>query len=456
MTRRAALGALLYLASLPAHRLHAQAGVQQLTPLRLVSCGEPATSGCLETRLALPLRPDRGGIDELAQRDSAVWSLDLGGMAYPTAVEPAPSLQPPLRLLVLLDVSGSMAGEGMAFTRAALGEFLAGLDSGGVLVALAPFESRGVAARIRSAAFENPRAAAVTLQQLPAPDRRGNTALFSAVSEGLTALDAAVARSPGARGALIVVTDGQNDVSGAGDDRGLLVGESGLRATAATIGASGHSMWLIGAGDQVAESELKMLAGSSGEPYIVRMDPVAMSWRLRAVGRRLRYTREVVAYVGAGARSSLARGEVGEIRVRSGADSIVVARVVWRPPLLSVPAYHQPSVLAARIPQSLTEAGEQFEVPRWLVVLSVGLLTAVLWWVLPLVAWRVALPGGGPGSPPRNAAPIAARPEPPAAVHAAGPAMAHVAPGRVRPDVREAPARSPADITNQSARRLDR
>ncbi|MEO7520792.1 MAG: hypothetical protein ABIW79_03140, partial [Gemmatimonas sp.] len=52
-----------------------------------------------------------------------------------------------IRLLVVVDVSGSMKGEGMAFTRSAVRGFLSALPKTGLEVALVPFESRRVAAR---------------------------------------------------------------------------------------------------------------------------------------------------------------------------------------------------------------------------------------------------------------------------------------------------------------------
>ena len=87
-------------------------------PVRLVRCAAGRDLPCLTTRLALRGR----GAESVAALDSAAeshaWTGVLGGarLIGPAIAVPR-HIEPPLRLLVLLDRSGSMIGEGIAFTR---------------------------------------------------------------------------------------------------------------------------------------------------------------------------------------------------------------------------------------------------------------------------------------------------------------------------------------------------
>lgn len=174
---------------------------QAAAPLRLVRCAPGSDAACLVTRVELPPATALvvGQLDSMAEARG--WSGALGGAALlgPGVVVPR-AVAPPLRLLVLLDRSGSMIGQGIAFTRITLKAFIEGLDSATVQVAVAGFESRGVRTGIEAAQFLPPPAAARALASLPAPDPQANTALYSALGDGVDRLRAELARAPGARG----------------------------------------------------------------------------------------------------------------------------------------------------------------------------------------------------------------------------------------------------------------
>ena len=124
----------------------AQAPAQAPAPVRLVRCAAGRDLPCLTTRVALA-GPAAVAVARLdSATESRAWTGVLGGarLIGPGVSVPRP-IEPPLRLLVLLDRSGSMIGEGIAFTRLTLRSFIMGLDSATTRVAVAGFESRDVA-----------------------------------------------------------------------------------------------------------------------------------------------------------------------------------------------------------------------------------------------------------------------------------------------------------------------
>lgn len=236
-----------------------------------------------------------------------------------------------IRLLLAVDISGSMKGEGIAFTRSALRSFLSALPATGIDVALVPFESRAVAASFAAVKFVAPTEAVAQLEKLPAP-LSGNTALYSAIAEGLHVLDRPGA-SDGAT-VLVVLTDGVNDVGHARDDAGLLGGQAGKDQAQRLIASSKHQIWLVGAGAGVDAAELKTLAGTRANATVVAMDPGALVALLAQIRMSLA-TRYTLVY---GVPSSVAT-QLGRrpLRITIHGDSTLLSR--WRPPLLAGPLF---------------------------------------------------------------------------------------------------------------------
>ena len=151
---------------------------------------------CLRT--TVPLRPEeaRAALDSASEWKGEIADIALrGGVARSTA-----SLAHPLTLLVLVDISGSMKGQGIELTRSALRTFISELPRGSVRVAVAPFASRNLAPQIRAAAFTDPQSALAQVDALPQPE--GNTGLYSAVEIGSEVVKGALQnapRMPGAR-----------------------------------------------------------------------------------------------------------------------------------------------------------------------------------------------------------------------------------------------------------------
>jgi hypothetical protein len=419
----------------------AAASAQTAAPLRLVRCAPGVDVPCLVTRVDL-LRRDAALVGQLdSASESRAWTGDLGGkqLIGPGVTVPR-RIDPPMRLLILLDRSGSMIGEGIAFTRLTLKSFIEGLDSTSVRVAVAGFESRNVIAGIDAARFVAPREAVRVLASLAAPDPAANTALYSALVEGSRQVSAAVAVAPGTQGAVLLVTDGVNDVGHARDDPGLLAGPGGLDHAAQALAASGHRIWILGVGRGLAAEELRTLAGVNGSTALAALDPNAMAERLSSISRELRASRELTFGVRGGDAAALARAPwSGTAAAWRDGHPLLVHALAWRPPLFALPAYEGVAPAGSLTPalQEAAVAGGTGGAAHALIALVLTLMGAVLGLVVPRYAWaRRAVPVGLAGIAPVRA------------VRASAAASAPADTG-IRRDVQEAPPRKPSDVTGE-------
>jgi len=392
----------------------------------LVRCAEGRSVPCFRTRVDLT----SSAAQSLATGNSARWSGAAGAVPFREVdVGAVTDAGRPLVLLVLLDVSGSMAGEGMQQTHSALRAFLRGL--GGSEVAVAPFGSRDVTTGIRGARFGTPAEAEAGMDRLPAP--AGNTGLYSAVATGAEVLAVRLRTAPpGAQGVLLVLTDGRNDVGYPGDEPGLLAGPQGRERAVDAVRRGGVPVWMVGIGSGVDAGELAALAGPMGTAHTVAFDPVRLGRTLDELRGSLASARQVTAVLPADARARLARGEA-EVRVehafRGTPGTPHTTR--WRPPLMALPAF---AGVAGPSRPLATLAAVQDESPAGgtlPVFAMLATLLAVLWWIVPPLIWPVRRAAAA-ASPPRSA------PEG----------------DGIRPGVREAPPRRPGDITAALARRI--
>ncbi len=382
----------------------------------LVRCAPGSAHPCIRARL--PLDPDAG--------DSVRWGGEAGGIHFREVdVRIVRGAERPLVLLVLFDVSGSMAGEGMQQTRSALRTFLRGLAGSPAEVAVVPFGSRGVTDGVRAARFGPPAAAEAQMDALPAP--AGNTGLYSAVQVGAEVLAARMRAAPaGARGILLVLTDGRNDVGHPGDEPGLLAGADGRAAAAAAVADARHPAWVVGIGRGVDAAELAALAGPAGAAHTVEFDPVRLGRTLQGLRGTLSTTGEATAVLPPWALGRLARGEAG-VRIRFAAPGAEPGERTgrWAPPLMALPAFAGVAAPSRPLP-TRAEGGT----PRTLWVAAFwATLLGVLAWVVPALAWPVRRVA--------RAAPTAAPPG-----------------DGLRAGVREAPPRGAGDVTAALARRI--
>jgi Mg-chelatase subunit ChlD len=405
-------GKLTFLLVMMCAFLAGPAGAQAGGAPDLVRCAGDRTAPCLRMRF---------GISEAAASgDAKHWSGAVGTIAF-REVDARTVTKRHLVLLVLCDVSGSMAGKGIEQARSALRAFLRTLDGSVTQVAVAPFGSHGVVSGIRAVRFGTPSEAEAQVDRLPVP--AGNTGLYSAVQAGAELLAARLRAAPaGAQGALLVLTDGRNDV-GPSDERGLLVGTEGRERALDALRRSRVPVWMVGIGSGVDAAELARLAGPHGTAHVVDFEPVRLGRTLAEFRGTLATTREVTAVLPASSRARLARGEA-MVRVEHGA-SAWSRDLRWRPPLIALPAF---TGVASPSRQLVTVQDEPVATAR-LALAFFGTLLALLWFVVPALLWPV-----------RRTPRVAVR--------------GRRSRGGVRPNVQEAPPRRPNEITASVVRRV--
>ena len=322
---------------------------------------------------------------------------------YATASNAPPSaVQQPQVAMVLIDVSGSMLTNDVAgqtrfdAARQAAAAYLEDFADGRDRVAIAGFSGKHVQAAIDGAQFVDTRAAAqAELDALATPERRNNTALYSAVAMGANRL-AQEARASHTEARLLVLTDGANDVEPqAGDDDNLLDGNSGLEQAAKAVEQDKVSVLPIGLGSEKTV-DVAALTRLGTRPPLVTLDPGALrkAFRLAQVDQMS----EVVAVIKAppqfGTRSLLA-GRMLRFRVKlTLADGTILVEdrpALWVAPPLVTPPFHEE---ASEAEQRAYISGSRIrETSPWallrpvLVFAGFAALLAFLWHLLPRWIW---------------------------------------------------------------------
>ncbi len=379
---------------------------------QLVRCARGSAAPCIATSVVLTAT-EASGTNAATRWSGAVGTLSFRDVAV------RPVMERGLKLLVLLDVSGSMAGAGIEQTRSALRAFVRGLGGSAVEVAVAPFGSHDVVAGIHAAGFGTPAEAEAQIDRLPGP--AGNTGLYSAVHAGAELLAARLRAAPAAQAVLLVLTDGRNDVGSAGDEPGLLAGAAGRERAVNAVRRSGVSVWMVGIGGGVDWAELVALAGPRGRAQVEAGDSVRLARTLSELRGTLATTRAVTAALPAPARPRLARGE-SVLRVEYGAES---REVRWRPPLMALPAFA--GVARPSRPLAIEDAPAP---AAGLATAFFATLLALLWCVVPALVWPAQRPARIPARTRRGAR------------------------RGLRPGVHEAPPRRPSDITASLTQRI--
>ena len=418
-------------------------------PVEIVRCAESSDVPCV--RATIPLRPDEAralaDTTGAAEWVGAIANVPLrSGTARSTS-----TLAHPLTLLVLVDISGSMKGAGIELTRSALRTFISELPRSSVRIAVAPFASKNLAPQIRKAAFTDPQTALSQVDALPQPE--GNTGLYSAIEIGSEVVRGAVQNGPSdGWGALLVITDGRNDVRSS-DDPGLLAGAAGRDAAVNAVASSGSYLWLVGIGGEPDGGELQALAGTHGERYLVAEDPLLLHRVFTGIRDALFTTRALTYPAPVWARSRLARGIFPLTVSRGDGRGCCTATVAgkWTPPLFALPAFEGVADSGSVTDAGLTalEVSEQKVAQNVIVFAFFAALALVLWFVLPNLMWPDE--SGAVVAPAKEAAPMAA---PSPAPKAAATAVAPETPiGAVRRGVTEVPPRRPTEVTATMPRR---
>ncbi|HWK90322.1 MAG TPA: vWA domain-containing protein [Longimicrobium sp.] len=424
------------------------AAAQESGGVTLVRCGANAGSACLQVGAVLP--PHRAGALAPAESAGGAWRLRYaeGELAARPAAVPREAL-PPLRLLVLVDVSGSMSDGGLQTARSALRGFLAELPAASVRAAVVPFASARVADRIAAARFVPAPQAAAQVEALPAPD--GNTALYSAIQSAVQRLGAEPAPSDTAWNALLVVTDGRNDVGHAGDDPRLLTEAGGRREAVAAVRASGAYAWVVGIGAGLDTAELRALAAPRGASFAVAEDPVALRRALERIQGWIFTGREFLLPVGGSWQARLAPGP-SRVEARAGEQ---VARGSWVPPVFALPAFQGQS--AGRVDGA--GGSDPWRLRRAAVLAFFAGVLLILWTAVPPLL-RTPVPAPRVTVRRADAAlttAVGARRIQLRTGPAALPvAAAAIAADGLRPGLTEAPPRRPTDVTAKISRPLQR
>jgi hypothetical protein len=193
--------------------------------------------------------------------------------------------------IVLLDVSGSMRGPdalgdvkfdaAVAAARAFAEDFVNGVDH----VAIVPFGSRGVAAGVHTAPFQQDRVALLQfIKDLPEPQSTSNTGLFTALRAALERIEALKKEHQMSGGVIrqymvIALTDGRNAFNALFDDADLLASPEPVRRLAAQVGAQ---VFTVGFGNaqNLDEPTMRALAWPASN-YLPAADAAALRDALR-------------------------------------------------------------------------------------------------------------------------------------------------------------------------------
>ena len=409
-------------------------GGQAGRPATLLRCGDDGPAPCLSARATFSPKHAVKLIGiEPADRATGWRALFRGdrltGVGAPATTTPVAG-----RVLVLVDVSGSMKGSKIGAARLVLRQFLGSLDSlprGSVRVAVAPFGSVNVARRIGGARFQPPDSAGPAITGLPSPGRE-NTALYSAVTLGIHRLNDEVGRAGSTVGLLVVITDGNNDVR-AGDDVGMLAGEAGLAEVSRAVAESPAAIGILGIGG-LDRGALDRMAGPRGRVFPIAGNPSAFDLvrPLATMAGVLQTSWMVTFSVPTAGSSTLARSSDRlELGLEFDGELIPAGVATWKAPAVALPAFAG-TVPAAVRPPAIGTARRGGWIGGALVAGVLLILMLEVWVVVPRMVW-----GTGAGAAAKQ--PLTRAPEAPGG-------------SPIRADVTEAPPRKPSDITASRAR----
>lgn len=291
--------------------------------------------------------------------------------------------------LVLFDTSGSMGQ--MLPTRERrfdaakkhLAQLAAQLRDGIDQMAVAPFDSVNVVSRIAGAEFQSTRAGVQA--QIDRLRLGANTALYSAVAEGVKKIEAKNVSS--AQVSLIVFTDGKNDVISTPHDPGLL-GDDDLPKVLDAVRRTGVQVYAIGfgtAGQHFDENVLRALAYPNPSNYFGAADAGRLNEIFKTIEARSKsFVRLLVALPERHAQLP----STIEFTVRTG--QLMQTSPTWERSLISEPPRGDLTAIEREEMLKTVQApveGLPGVVIRMLVLLTYAAVLAGLWFGLPRVIW---------------------------------------------------------------------
>ena len=336
----------------------------------------------------------------------------------PVAAGAASKTAVPRVTLVLFDTSGSMKltlptkERRFEAAKKHLAQLAAKLNDGVDQMAIAPFDSVDVVKRIAAAEFQTTRAGVEA--QINRLELGHNTALYSAVAEGLKRLEGRATSE--ALVSLIVFTDGKNDVISEPHDNGLL-GDGDLPKLVESIRKAGVRIYTIGfgtPGQSFDENVLRRLAYPNASNYFSAENAGRLNEAFQTiVARDKSFVRLLVPLQERHAQLPMTI----EFTVRSG--QLSQTSPIWDRPGMTEPPRGTLSEIDRRDLMNLMPPpqGTPGVIIRMIVLLTYAAVLAGLWFGLPRLIWPeryIPKPALQP-PPARGGARAGGRPAPPGA-----------------------------------------
>ena len=315
--------------------------------------------------------------------------------------------------LILVDISGSMnhmlpSGQTRFETaKAALAQFLQGFDPSVDRVAIVPFESHNVASQISSAEFATSSAQALTqISALPTPAPHNNTALYSAVVQGLQVLSDQTSSTSNASGAsspeslLVVMTDGKNEVGAKGDDAGLLDGPAGLQEAANAVRTSGVQVIAVGFGDAGSIDQAALRQISTKAYMADNLEKLTQAFNF---ARALLTNRIVATFASPWDDRASLQGRTLQVKaaLTLSGKKLESDEHQWSAPQIGTPTFDgkcDTAELKAALPIVPVSGSLLSSLRPILVFLGIGTTLLILWFWVPRLVWPEQYIGSFPGA----------------------------------------------------------
>jgi len=307
-------------------------------------------------------------------------------------------------VLMVLDISGSMnqpspgSPSRFAALKAAVTQYLDGMQEGTDRIAIVPFQSHDVVPTIRSAVYATTKSEALAqLNALPEPGAKNNTALYQAIFTGVDSLKGEISslQQDGHSLAelqphLIVMTDGKNEVM-SGDDPQLLNGELGLQQAAAQVQSAKFDVIGIGFGDRASIDSAAMQRLS--KRFFYAADAAQLLAALHVSRSAASHEVQLLWQLPQSNRLALMGQDFSwtpELRL---ADGSVLAGdpIRWIAPAMSAPGYDRKALVPEL--QALIQVHPSAD-PGWtvfviysLLFLAACMVMLILWFWVPRLIW---------------------------------------------------------------------